>query len=382
MTTLLQPASLDELTAMLQRATAERTPIRVDRIERPALTVGPMSRALSLARMPTTIEHYAGDLVATVPAGVSLDETNQVLARGHQWLALDPPLGGGTSIGAIVATNASGPRRHRFGTPRDLIIGVQIALSDGRIAKAGGRVVKNVAGYDLARLMCGSLGSLAVIVHATFKLTPIAPASRTVVIRAADTASLVATVNALAAAPMTPSAMEIETPPHRLLVRFETTAAAAEQMATATATLAARAGATASIVHGDEETASWDAYAARTWHTGIVRLKVSIPPSHLGDLLSIVEQLTVEYSMAGRAALGVLSLALRGTPEQLAAAIAVVRRAVEAYSGHLASEQVDPGVGAPAAMTSPGDALPLMQSLKSRFDPFNILNPGQGPGGL
>src|SRR4029079_8621297 len=113
MTTLLQPASLDELTAMLQRATAERTPIRVDRIERPALTVGPMSRALSLARMPTTIEHYAGDLVATVPAGVSLDEANQVLARGHQWLALDPPLGGGTSIGAIVATNASGPRRHR-----------------------------------------------------------------------------------------------------------------------------------------------------------------------------------------------------------------------------------------------------------------------------
>src|SRR5258708_31867137 len=84
------------------------------------------------------------------------------------------------TIGGIVATNDSGPRRHRYGTPRDLIIGVEMALVDGRTAKAGGKVVKNVAGYDLARLLCGSFGSLAVITAATFKLSPAPPASRTV----------------------------------------------------------------------------------------------------------------------------------------------------------------------------------------------------------
>ena len=83
------------------------------------------------------------------------------------------------TIGGIVATNDSGPRRHRYGTPRDLIIGIEMALADGRVAKAGGRVVKNVAGYDLSRLLCGSFGSLAVITSATFKLSPLPPASRT-----------------------------------------------------------------------------------------------------------------------------------------------------------------------------------------------------------
>jgi glycolate oxidase FAD binding subunit len=391
--TLLQPATLGELSSMLAHATAERTPVRVTSYIGPGFRSGvsvtddahglkPGPTYVSLSRMPSTIEHCAGDLVATIPAGISLDDANAVLARNGQWLALDPPLGGSATIGAIVATSASGPRRHRYGTPRDLIIGIEMVLSDGRIVKAGGRVVKNVAGYDLARLMCGSLGSLAVVVNATFKLIPIAPASRTVLIDASDTTSLLATLEALTSAPMTPSAVEIETPPHRLLVRFESTAAAAEQMATATAALAQRARATATIVAGDEEAAGWRAYATRTWASGVTRLKLSILPSRLGDLLSVAESLPVKYSMAGRAALGVLYLAIEGTVEQVDDTIAVMRRTAEMCSGYLAAESPTSGVSAAEVLSNPGDTLPLMQAIKSRFDPLNILNPGGGPAGL
>src|SRR6185295_11544977 len=154
---------------------------------------------------------------AILPAGASLAHVNEVLGREGQWLPLDPPLSDRATIGGIVATNDSGPRRHRYGTARDLIIGIEMALVDGRTAKAGGRVVKNVAGYDLSRLLCGSFGTLALIVSATFKLAPL-----------------------LAAAPLTPSAVELDSPPARMLIRFETTPGAAEQQAAAACDLCTR----------------------------------------------------------------------------------------------------------------------------------------------
>src|SRR6185369_7863202 len=110
------------------------------------LALAPEEIVLSTTRLTTTVDHVAGDLVATAPAGATLDAVNGVLRREGQWLPLDPPRSSRATIGGIVATNDSGPRRHRFGTPRDLIIGIEIALVNGRTARAGGRVVKNVAG--------------------------------------------------------------------------------------------------------------------------------------------------------------------------------------------------------------------------------------------
>src|SRR5213078_3707221 len=119
------------------------------------------------------------------------------------------------TIGGIIATNDSGPRRHRFGAPRDLIIGIEIALVSGHAAKAGGRVVKNVAGYDLSKLMCGSLGTLAVITSATFKLSPVAPFSQTLVATLGNLAALGDLALAIAGAPVGPSAIELQSPPYR-----------------------------------------------------------------------------------------------------------------------------------------------------------------------
>src|SRR5206468_5170099 len=117
-----------------------------------------------------------GDLVITVEAGVALADVQRVVAKAGQWLALDPPEVGAT-VGGVVATAASGPRRLRYGTPRDLLIGITVVLADGTIAKSGGKVVKNVAGYDLGKLFTGSFGTLGVIAECTFRLHPRQPAT-------------------------------------------------------------------------------------------------------------------------------------------------------------------------------------------------------------
>ena len=137
---------------------------------------------ISTARLNAVVAHRHGDLTATIQAGARLGDVNRALAQHRQWIPLDPPSADSATIGGIVATNDSGPRRHRYGAPRDLIIGVEFARADGRLAKGGGIVVKNVAGYDLPRLLTGSFGSLGVIVTATFKLYPLTAASRTLIV--------------------------------------------------------------------------------------------------------------------------------------------------------------------------------------------------------
>ena len=134
---------------------------------------------LSTARLGRVLEHAAGDLVTRVQAGVRLADLQAELAPAGQLLGLDPPEAEAT-VGGIVAANASGPRRLRYGTVRDLLIGVTVVLADGTVAHAGGKVVKNVAGYDLGKLYTGSLGTLGVVVEAIFRLHPV-PAAAAVV---------------------------------------------------------------------------------------------------------------------------------------------------------------------------------------------------------
>jgi len=129
--------------------------------------------ALSLSRLNAVVEHEPADLTTTVQAGMTLSELQGRLGAAGQLLPLDPPGGERATIGGILAANASGPWRHAFGSARDMTIGLRVVTAEGRITRAGGRVVKNVAGYDLCKLYVGSLGTLGVIVEATFKLAPL-----------------------------------------------------------------------------------------------------------------------------------------------------------------------------------------------------------------
>ena len=170
---------------------------------------------LSTRRLNRILEHEPGDLTAIVEAGLRLSELQAALEPHGQMLALDPP--GDPTIGACLAADLSGPRRHRYGAMRDLVIGVTVVLSDGTIASSGGKVVKNVAGYDLGKLFSGSRGRLGLIARVALRLHPRPASSATAVVETDDLRAAWSTIHR---SQLTPSAVDL-LPPNRLALLFE-----------------------------------------------------------------------------------------------------------------------------------------------------------------
>jgi glycolate oxidase FAD binding subunit len=195
-------SSLEEASSLFAAANTEGRRLRI----------GDDVRADGMNRI---LEHDPGDLTCTVESGVRLSELRAALANVGQRLSLDPP--GDPSIGALLARNVSGPLRHHFGAPRDLVLGATLVLADGTIASAGGKVVKNVAGYDLGRLVCGSEGRLAFIARVSFRLHPLPKATRTIVVETDDAAAV---AGALLASQLQPSALDV-LHPGRVAALFE-----------------------------------------------------------------------------------------------------------------------------------------------------------------
>ncbi len=214
---------------------------------------------LSTAGLNKVVEHAPGDLTVTVEAGVSLGALQEALAPAGQWLALDPALPPHATIGGIVATNASGPRRLRYGGVRDQIIGVRVVRADGTAAKGGGKVVKNVAGFDLPKLLTGSLGTLGVIVSATFRLYPLPAASRTVMLTAPDPAPLCDLALKVIGSTLVASAVDVTGGAGdegcALATRFEGLEEAVEDQARTLVELAGPLGRDARMLRGEEEAA-------------------------------------------------------------------------------------------------------------------------------
>ena len=180
---------------------------------------------LSTARLGRLVEHEAGDLTCTVEAGIRLSELNRRLAPAGQMLALDPP--GDPTIGACIASDLSGPRSYRYGGPRDLVLGVTVVLGDGLVASSGGKVVKNVAGYDLGKLFCGSEGRLGFVARASMRLHPLPEIARTLVVSVTDAAEASRLLVELEGAPLVPSAVDLLWP-GTLCALFEGSARAVE----------------------------------------------------------------------------------------------------------------------------------------------------------
>jgi glycolate oxidase FAD binding subunit len=177
---------------------------------------------LSTRRLNRILEHEPGDLTVIVEAGLRLSELQAALEPHGQMLALDPP--GDPTIGACLAADLSGPRRHRYGAMRDLVIGVTVALADGTIASSGGKVVKNVAGYDLGKLFSGSRGRLGLIARLALRLHPRPASSATVVVETDDLGGAWSTIHR---SQLTPSAVDL-LPPARMALLFEGAEAAVE----------------------------------------------------------------------------------------------------------------------------------------------------------
>jgi glycolate oxidase FAD binding subunit len=385
---IVEPATGEAVGAVLEWASREKLCVLV-RGSGTKLGWGPAPRQvdilISTGRLNAVVAHRHGDLTATIQAGAMLGDVNRVLAQHRQWIPLDPPSADRATIGGLVATNDSGPRRHRYGAPRDLIIGVEFARADGRLAKGGGIVVKNVAGYDLPRLLTGSFGSLGVIVTATFKLYPLTAASRTLIVEPSNPDDLGKLALKLSSSQLTPTALEFATHPLRLIIRFESIEASVAQQSETAARLVAESGYEAQALSQSAEELFWQNHGRFADDDRGALLKVSVLPTELAGTLSVIEQLAGKrgYVAAGRAGAGVFLLRVTEDVQLQKRVIDGLRDALQLGRGSAIIVKGSPDLRAHVNVWGPvGDSLSLMKAVKQQFDPVGILSPGRGPGGL
>jgi glycolate oxidase FAD binding subunit len=397
------PSTPHEVTDTLRQASEQRQSVLIrgagTKLDwgRPAERIDVV---LDMRRLNRVLAHQHGDLTATIEGGASLYDVNQALGQHGQWLPLDPPLAERATIGGILATNDSGPLRHRYGAPRDLVIGIQLATTDGVLSKAGGQVVKNVAGYDLSKLVTGSFGSLAAIVSATFKLSPLPAASKTISMTAADSDSLGQLVRAVMASQLEPIAFEIVVGHESLVMSREEVVHAGEKVAQAfrpaillrfaslpavveaqiaQATAALKAGTTAlEVLEGDAERALWQEHATRLWKAPGAIVRASWLPASIAAGLGEIEQMGDGIDIIGRAAIGAGLIRIDGDAGAQARVIEQLR--ASHLFGNIIIVRGSAALKAAVDVWGPqGDRQPLFDSLKRAFDPNGVLNAGRGP---
>ncbi|HLL99350.1 MAG TPA: FAD-binding oxidoreductase, partial [Rubrobacteraceae bacterium] len=274
---------------------------------------------LSTARMNEVIEYVPGDQVVRVQAGTKLQDLQERLAGSDQMLGLDPvEKDAGATVGGVVAANSSGPRRHRYGTIRDLIIGITVVLSDGTVAKAGGKVVKNVAGYDLSKLFTGSLGTLGVIAECNFRLHPRPETARTVAVVLGSAQAAGEAAQAVLHAQLIPSAVELHwsEDEKRLTVLIEGIEPGVEAQSDTASYLLRGFGEVRTLT--DEE-AGFLGPLAPPGTEDEVAVKISAPPSELTGVLDSAlgacSRKGVAPRITGHAGIGVTYVALSGSDE-------------------------------------------------------------------
>jgi glycolate oxidase FAD binding subunit len=389
-----EPASLEEASRVL--AAASRAGKKVVVVGNGGkLGLGnPPERAdlvLRTRRLDRVLEHAAGDLVVRVEAGARLADLQAALAPAGQWLALDPPEPGAT-VGGVVAANASGPRRLRYGTVRDLIIGITVVLADGTVARAGGKVVKNVAGYDLSKLFCGSLGTLGLIAEATFRLHPRPAAAAVVTLGVERVEQVGEAVRRLLRSTLVPSAIELtwSFTSGRLTVVIEGIQPGVEAQAATVAELLGEVGEVEVLGPGGTE-AALSRLGALPWEKADVGIKVAVPPSELPDaIVDLAGGWLGHGPLAAHAGTGVIRVGLAGPVldraeqvEAFAGFVAKARERLTARGGTLVIAEAPPALKrAVDVWGPPGDAIELMRRVKRQFDPDRVLSPGRFVGGI
>ncbi len=326
---------------------------------------------LETSGLDQIVEHNIGDFTAVLQAGVRLADARAAFAAEGQMLALDPPLGAddGTTIGGMIATADSGPLRHRYGGVRDLVVGMTVVLSDGTIAKSGGKVIKNVAGYDLAKLFAGSYGTLGLIGSVSVRLHPMPDQFATASGASDDPQRLHEAATELARHPLEADCLDViwEGGAGRVLVRFG--GAAAPHQAEEVVERMRKLGLDDPEATGDDEDI-WSAVRGLQRSADGIVIKVSGRPTDLPAVIRAAGEGTV----ASRAALGLSWLALPAGADVAAVRDALDPRPCVVLDG---ADSVADAWPAP-----PEGTLAVMARLKERFDPARIFRPGAYVGGI
>jgi glycolate dehydrogenase FAD-binding subunit len=327
------------------------------------------------------LEHNAPDLTAVVEAGMPLSLAQRAFAQAGQMLAVDPSLGPGdaATVGGDVATADSGPLRHRYGAPRDLLLGITVVLADGTVARSGGKVIKNVAGYDLAKLFCGSFGTLGLIARVAVRLHPLPARRLTAAGSTAHPEVLQRAAVRLAQAPLELESLDAAWADGvgRLMARCA--GAVPDPRAGEAARLMEAAGMDTAIESDDDEL--WTAQRAGQRAIEGAMVRISGLASQLAQVLRAAQRLGA--SVVGRAATGLLWIRLppSGTADMVGA-IDELRREVAPFPCMVldASREVRQQVDVWGSSYGPETA--LMRRVKASFDPAGVCNPGIFVGGI
>jgi glycolate oxidase FAD binding subunit len=327
------------------------------------------------------VGHAAEDWTVTVEAGMELRRLQRLLAPAGQWLPLDPPAAAaGATLGGLLASGEAGPLRLSSGGLGDLTIGALVLPADGSVVRTGGEVIKNVAGYDLAKLFTGSLGAYGLVGQLTLRVHPLPEASATLAVPSEDAADALAAARAVAASPLGPAAVEWDG--QRLLVRFHGTADGTAARVRRAAELPALA--PARVLDRDAEEAAWREYAALVeGEDGDTVLRAGAHPAQLPALDAALSDAARRYGVRARltagAAAGVCTARLRGGgPEAHAGCLTEWRRAVRDAGGTavLRRRAQDVDRFADAWGPAPG-TVGVLRALKRQFDPGGRLAPGR-----
>jgi glycolate oxidase FAD binding subunit len=388
-TAVARPSSADGVAAVLREATAQGL-ATVARGAATALDWGaPPERVdliLDTTGLDRLVEHGAGDLVVVAEAGLPVAALSETVRVAAQELVVDLPperLAGGSTVGGALSTGASGPRRLQRGAIRDLVLGATVVLADGTIASSGGKVVKNVAGYDLAKLLTGAYGTLGVVVRAAFRLHPARP-DRTFVVATGPLADVAARARDVVASQLAPAAVEIDRPAGsdvaEVAVLLEGAGnAAGQRAAAATELLGGR-------VQG--EAPGWWAAVPGAAGTGPVETyaKATATLTGVAVLLAAARDAEQRYgvgvALRGTAA-GVLHTVVTGTPEATASAVGHLRGAAPSpREGTVTVLRASREVRVALDAWGPVGGLDLMRAIKRQLDPGRSLAPGRFVGGI
>ncbi len=353
---------------------------------------------VSTQKCDRLIEHAVGDLTVTVEAGIKLADLQAQLQATNQFLPIDPAFGEQATIGGILATADTGSWRERYGGIRDMVLGISFIRGDGEIAKAGGRVVKNVAGYDLMKLYTGSYGTLGIITQVTLRTYPLPEASKTIALTG-DYTAVAQAMQTLRNSGLTPTAADLVSASvvdklgiaknPALIIRFQTISQSIAQQLSQLESIAQQLNLQVSHYQDIDETNLWQRLSEiirfPSSETAIIG-KIGVIPTAVVNLLQQLETITANQELVMiHAGSGIGHLHIDNIDDEATylTLIAKIRSFCHDNDGFLTvltapnsiKQQLDP-------WDYSGNALQIMRAIKQKFDPNNIFNPGRFVDGI